>query len=65
VPGLWIVAPVGAAACVYIMKGLPVRAWERFGIWMAVGVLLYFAYGFRHSLLRRRGAAPSTERTDG
>ncbi len=65
VPGLWIVAPVGAAACIYIMKGLPVRAWERFGIWMAVGVLLYFAYGFRHSLLRRRGAAPSTERTDG
>jgi APA family basic amino acid/polyamine antiporter len=35
------------------MKGLPVHAWQRFGAWLALGLVLYFAYGFRHSILRR------------
>jgi APA family basic amino acid/polyamine antiporter len=35
------------------MKGLPRQAWERFAIWLAIGMLLYFAYGFSHSTLRR------------
>jgi APA family basic amino acid/polyamine antiporter len=51
VPFVWLVAPLGAAACLFIMIGLPYQAWERFGIWLALGVLLYFAYGFRHSKL--------------
>ncbi|HMC54839.1 MAG TPA: amino acid permease, partial [Gemmatimonadaceae bacterium] len=57
VPFVWFVCVAGALACVYTMIGLPVRAWERFGIWMAVGLLLYFAYGFKNSTLRR-GAPP-------
>jgi len=56
VPLVWPVCIVGALACVYIMKGLPVHAWERFGIWLVVGIVLYFAYGVRNSRLRRREA---------
>jgi len=52
VPLVWLVAPLGAAACVFIMVGLPYRAWERFGIWLAAGLALYFAYGFWHSRLQ-------------
>ncbi len=52
VPFVWPVATIGAAACIFVMKGLPWHAWERFGIWLAVGLTLYFAYGFRHSRLR-------------
>lgn len=44
---------LGAAACIYTMFGLPARAWERFGIWLLIGMVLYFVYGFRHSTLRR------------
>jgi APA family basic amino acid/polyamine antiporter len=55
VPALPVVALAGAAACLYTMLGLPTQAWERFGIWLAVGLLVYFAYGFRHSRLRERG----------
>jgi len=51
-PGLWFVTIAGAAACAYTAYGLPTRAWERFAIWMAVGLALYFAYGWRHSKLR-------------
>jgi APA family basic amino acid/polyamine antiporter len=54
VPLVWVVAPLGMAACVFIMVGLPVQAWERFGLWLVVGLLLYFAYGIRHSRLHAR-----------
>jgi APA family basic amino acid/polyamine antiporter len=50
---LWPVSLIGAGLCFYTMKGLPVHAWERFGIWLALGLILYFAYGYRHSTLRR------------
>ncbi len=54
---IWPVSLLGAAACLYIMAGLPVRAWERFGIWMALGVIIYFVYSYRNSNLRRDAAA--------
>ena len=54
VPLVWVVAPLGAAACVFIMVGLPHQAWERFGIWLALGLALYFAYGFWNSRLHAR-----------
>ena len=53
VPFAWPVCLGGAAACVFVMWGLPRHAWERFGIWLAIGLALYFAYGFRNSTLRR------------
>jgi basic amino acid/polyamine antiporter, APA family len=52
VPLVWLVGPLGAAACAFIMVGLPVQAWERFGIWLALGLVVYAAYGARHSRLR-------------
>jgi APA family basic amino acid/polyamine antiporter len=57
VPFVWVVAPLGALACAFVMKGLPKHAWERFGIWLVIGIALYFAYGYRNSTLRR-GAPP-------
>nr|MBA3558314.1 amino acid permease [Gemmatimonadaceae bacterium] len=57
VPFVWPVCLIGAGSCIYIMAGLPVRAWERFGIWLLIGIALYFAYGYRNSTLRR-GAPP-------
>ncbi len=58
VPFVWVVSLAGAGACVYIMFGLPRTAWERFGIWLVIGLALYFVYGIRHSVLRRANAAP-------
>ncbi|HYN09108.1 MAG TPA: amino acid permease [Vicinamibacterales bacterium] len=53
VPFVWLVAPLGAAACVFIMQGLPPQAWTRFGWWLLIGIVLYFTYGYRNSRLRR------------
>jgi APA family basic amino acid/polyamine antiporter len=54
VPFPWVVAPLGAAACLFVMYGLPREAWERFFIWLIVGAVLYASYGHRHSRLRQR-----------
>jgi len=51
VPYVWAVTLLGAAACLYTMSGLPRTAWERFGIWLAIGLALYFVYGYRNSKL--------------
>jgi APA family basic amino acid/polyamine antiporter len=53
VPFVWVIAPLGVAACLFIMLGLPIQAWERFGLWLAIGIALYAVYGYRHSKLRR------------
>ncbi len=57
VAALPLVSVTGALACLYVMLGLPTHAWERFGIWLAVGLVLYFGYGYRHSRLRPRSRA--------
>jgi APA family basic amino acid/polyamine antiporter len=44
---------IGAALAIFLMKYLEALTWLRFGIWLAIGVVIYFVYGQRHSLLRR------------
>jgi basic amino acid/polyamine antiporter, APA family len=53
VPFVWPVAVLSSAGCIFIMRGLPTTAWERFGWWLAIGLLFYLLYGFRNSRLRR------------
>jgi APA family basic amino acid/polyamine antiporter len=56
VPLVWPVCVLSAAGCIYIMLGLPETAWVRFAIWLVIGLVLYFTYGFSHSRLRRASA---------
>ena len=51
VPFIQVVAPLGAAATIFLMSGLPWETWSRLLIWMGIGVLIYFVYGIRHSRL--------------
>jgi APA family basic amino acid/polyamine antiporter len=44
---------MGIVVCVGMMLALPFESWERLLAWMALGVLVYFLYGRRHSLLRK------------
>jgi APA family basic amino acid/polyamine antiporter len=60
VPFIWGVSLAGAGACLYTMLGLPAHAWERFAVWLVLGMVIYFFYGFRHSRMKAGpgGAAP-------
>jgi basic amino acid/polyamine antiporter, APA family len=51
VPFVWPVCVLSAAGCLFIMRGLPRAAWERFGIWLLIGLAIYFLYSYRHSRL--------------
>lgn len=52
VPGVPYTPLISIAACLYLMLQLPTVTWIRFGIWLAIGLVVYFAYGYRHSALR-------------
>jgi APA family basic amino acid/polyamine antiporter len=48
-----VVAVLGLGMCLYLMiGGLSGWTWLRFVVWFLVGVAVYAAYGYRHSLLR-------------
>jgi amino acid transporter len=52
---------IGIALCVYLMTHLAGATWWRFGIWMVVGLVVYFAYGRTHSKVGN----PDDEDADG
>jgi len=53
-PAVWVVAPLGAVSALYLMISLPWHTWERLIIWFVAGIVVYFAYGVRHSKLGSR-----------
>ncbi len=44
---------VGIGFSIWLLSLLPWQTWERFLIWMAIGLLVYFGYGIRHSKLAK------------
>ncbi|MFI0734049.1 amino acid permease [Streptomyces sp. NPDC021225] len=42
---------IGFGLCLWMMSSLDRVTWTVFGVWMAVGLVLYFAYGMRRSRL--------------
>ena len=53
-PFMPLVPILSIAACLYLMVGLPWATWIRFGVWTAVGIVVYVCYGMKHSKLSRR-----------
>jgi basic amino acid/polyamine antiporter, APA family len=53
VPFVPVLPLFGAALCVYLMTKLPLDTWLRFIGWLALGLVIYAVYGYRHSRLRR------------
>jgi len=52
---------LGILSCLLLMFSLPTANWWRLGVWLAAGLVIYFAYGRRHSVmheLRARGVVP-------
>jgi basic amino acid/polyamine antiporter, APA family len=48
-----VVPILGILSCLLLMFSLPVENWYRLLVWMALGFVLYFAYGHKHSELRK------------
>jgi len=52
-PGVPLVPILGALFCLMQMVALPATTWERLVIWLALGMIVYFAYGKRNALRTR------------
>lgn len=57
IPLMPFVPILSITACFYLMAGLPWATWIRFVVWTIIGILVYAAYGMKHSKLAHR---PST-----
>jgi APA family basic amino acid/polyamine antiporter len=47
---------ISILACLYLMLQLPMITWIRFGVWLLLGLVIYFLYGYRNSALRNRSS---------
>ncbi len=50
-PAVWFTAPMGVVTAVALMATLPLDTWIRLIVWMAIGLVVYFAYGKSHRVL--------------
>ena len=53
---LSLIPILGLLSCLYLMTELGVTNWIRFGVWLLVGMVIYFLYGHKHSHLNRAAA---------
>jgi APA family basic amino acid/polyamine antiporter len=61
-PAVPVVSTLGVVVCASMIFGLGWPNWVRLGVWLVVGLAVYFGYGSKHSKLHRASnasAAPS------
>ena len=51
---------LGILSCLMLMFSLPVGNWYRLAVWMGIGFVIYFSYGYHHSELRKRAATAAS-----
>ncbi|MEU3467618.1 amino acid permease [Streptomyces sp. NPDC006687] len=55
-PWVPVVPILSMAASLWLMLNLPAETWVRFGVWMVIGLVVYFLYGIRKSRLAQAAA---------
>lgn len=54
---LSLIPVLGLLSCLYMMCELGISNWIGFGIWLVIGLVVYFLYGFHHSKLNVKNTA--------
>ncbi|MFE0037906.1 amino acid permease [Streptomyces sp. NPDC059015] len=60
-PGMPFVPAVGVVFSLWLITFLDRQTWVRFAVWLVVGLIVYFAYSYRHSNLAKEEAAGPAE----
>jgi basic amino acid/polyamine antiporter, APA family len=50
-PGMPVIPLIGVASSIWLTTYLTTTTWMRFGIWLAIGLVIYGLYSYRHSHL--------------
>lgn len=48
---LSLIPLIGLSSCLYLLTGMTHNNWFWFGVWFAIGLVIYFSYGRKHSKL--------------
>ncbi|HEY0091661.1 MAG TPA: amino acid permease C-terminal domain-containing protein, partial [Flavobacterium sp.] len=48
---LSLIPLLGLISCCYLLTGMAVSNWTWFGLWLLIGLVLYFLYGYKNSKL--------------
>ncbi len=51
VPCLPLISSLGVLGCSVLMLSLPLKTWGRFAVWLMIGLVFYFGYSRRRSIL--------------
>ena len=51
---LSLIPLLGLISCCYLLTGMAVSNWKWFGIWLLIGLVFYFSYGYKNSKLKRK-----------
>ena len=65
VPWSPVLPALGIIFAVYLMTDLPWDTWVRFVVWLLLGIIIYFAYGYKNSRLRKEALAGTGDGTPG
>ena len=57
VPLVPLIPILGIMSCLWLMLGLPLTTWIRFGLWLLAGLAIYFLYSAKRSVLRNSDGA--------
>jgi APA family basic amino acid/polyamine antiporter len=52
-PAVYLIAPLGILVNLLMMLFLPLETWVRLAGWLVAGLVIYFGYGFRHTVMAR------------
>jgi APA family basic amino acid/polyamine antiporter len=52
-PWVPVIPALSVLGCLFVMINLPVETWLRFLAWLAIGIVVYAAYGYRNSRVQR------------
>ncbi len=53
---LSLIPLLGLISCCYLLTGMAVSNWKWFGIWLAIGLVFYFSFGYKNSKLNKEKA---------
>jgi hypothetical protein len=48
---LSLIPVLGLVSCFYLMAELEYQSWIRFLAWLIIGLIIYFSYGYKHSVM--------------
>lgn len=61
VKNLSLIPLLGLISCCYLLTGMAVSNWKWFGVWLVIGLVIYFIYGFRNSKLNKNSIKATLE----